>query len=259
MAEVTKKTTKTKKEVAEKKATIKAVKKEVLENKTSGKLTIGVVDMTGKAAGSVTLPLEIFGAKVNPILMAQAVRVYLANQRQGTARTQTRGDVTASKRKIYRQKGTGRARHGALSAPLFIGGGTTFGPKPRDFSLKMSAKMRKAALFSALTQKLVNKEIMVLDTQGVNGKTKEIMTALKALNMLDKKGKGNKVLFVTDNAEAVKKAARNIEGLDATNVSTLSTYTVLNHKNVLFMKDAVGKMNEIYVNKDKVETVKGKE
>lgn len=251
MAEAIKKTTKAKKEVAEKKATIKAVKKEVLENKTTGKLSIGVVDMTGKAAGTVTLPLEIFGAKVNPILMAQAVRVYLANQRQGTARTQTRGDVTASKRKIYRQKGTGRARHGALSAPLFTGGGTTFGPKPRDYSLKMPAKMRKAALFSALTQKFVNKEVMVLDTNGINGKTKEIAQVLQSLNLLNKKGKGNKVLFVTDNVEAVKKAARNIEGLDATNVTTLSTYTVLNHKNVLFVKDAVEKMKDVYLSTGK--------
>ncbi len=245
MAEEVKKKT-TKKVATEKKAAIKEVKKEVLENKTTGKLSIGVVDMAGKAAGSVTLPLEIFGAKVNPILMAQAVRVYLANQRQGTARTKTRGEVNASKRKIYRQKGTGRARHGALSAPLFIGGGTTFGPKPRDFSLKMPTKMRKAALFSALTQKFVNKEIMVVDTDGVKGKTKEMVQMLKTLQMLDKKGKANKVLFITDGADVVKKSARNLEGVNMTNVSTLSTYTVLNHKNVLFVKSALEKMNDIY-------------
>jgi large subunit ribosomal protein L4 len=259
MAEVVKKTTKTrstssvqaKKEVAEKKATIKAVKKDVLENKTTGTLSIGVVDLTGKSAGSVTLPLDIFGAKVNPILMAQAVRVYLANQRQGTARTQTRGDVTASKRKIYRQKGTGRARHGALSAPLFVGGGTTFGPKPRDYSLKMPTKMKRASLFSALTQKFVNKEILVLDAAGIEGKTKQIVETLKVLNLLNKKGKGNKVLFVTENSEVVKKAIRNVEGVDATSVSTLSTYTVLNHKNILFVKDAIGKMEEVYITKSK--------
>jgi large subunit ribosomal protein L4 len=248
-AERGKSSVRAKKEIAEKKATIKAVKKEVLENKTTGTLSIGVVDLAGKTAGTVTLPLDIFGAKVNPILMAQAVRVYLANQRQGTARTQTRGDVTASKRKIYKQKGTGRARHGALSAPLFVGGGTTFGPKPRDFSLKMPTKMRKAALFSALTQKFVNKEVLVLDVSGAQGKTKQFVEVLKTLNLVNKKGKGNKVLFVTDNSEVVKKAMRNVEGVDTTNVSTLSTYSVLNHKNVLFVKEAVGKMEEIYLAK----------
>lgn len=263
---ITKKTDEVKKTTAAK-APEKVVKKEAVAKKTTtakttvskpsvakvmagkeAKLLIGVVDVNGKAAGTIELPLEIFGAKVNPILMAQAVRVYLANQRQGTARAQTRGDVTASKRKIYRQKGTGRARHGALSAPLFVGGGTTFGPKPRDFSLNFSKKMRRASLFSALTQKVANKELVVLDTANdVTGKTKEIFAALKALNMLNKKGKGNKVLFVTDNAELVKKAARNIEGVNAVSVTTLSTYTILNHRNILFVKGAVEKMQEIYL------------
>jgi large subunit ribosomal protein L4 len=254
MAELIKKTTKAKKEVAEKKATIKAVKKEVLENKTTGTLSIGVVDMDGKAAGTVTLPLGIFGAKVNPILMAQAVRVYLANQRQGTARTQTRGEVTASKRKIYKQKGTGRARHGALSAPLFVGGGTTFGPKPRDFSLKMPTKMKRAALFSALTQKFVNKQVMVLDVSAVSGKTKQFAETFKTLNLLNSKGKVNKVLIVVDNTESLKKAVRNVDGVDVTNVSTLSTYSILNHRNILFVKDTIGKMEEIYVKEVKAKS-----
>lgn len=254
----TKKTTAPKTEVktASKAVSKKKVVAKPVETKEA-KLKIGVVDINGKSAGTVELPLEIFGAKVNPILMAQAVRVYLANQRQGTARTQTRGDVSASKRKIYRQKGTGRARHGAISAPLFIGGGTTFGPKPRDFSLKMPTKMRRAALFSALTQKVANKELVVLDTtNGITGKTKEIVNALSALNMLNKKGKGNKVLFVTDNTESVKRAVRNIEGVNAISVATLSTYTVLNHRNILFVKDAIEKMNDIYVTKTKNGEVK---
>lgn len=261
MAEEVKK--KTTKKVAEtsKEKTVKTTKAPAVKKKENkeAELRIGVVDVTGKAAGTIELPIEIFGAKVNPILMAQAVRVYLANQRQGTVRTQTRSDVNASKRKIYRQKGTGRARHGALSAPLFIGGGTTFGPKPRDFSLKMSAKMRRAALFSALTQKVANKELVVLDTANeISGKTKEIFGALKALNMVNKKGKGNKVLFVTDNAELVKKAARNIEGVNTVNVSTLTTYTVLNHRNILLVKGAVGKMEEVYLKNVKSENSKVK-
>ncbi len=251
MAEVkknTKKTTEVKAKVSKPTATKAMASKEA-------QLKVSVVDINGKSAGTIELPVEVFGAKVNPTLMAQAVRVYLANQRQGTARAKTRGEVNASTRKIYRQKGTGRARHGALTAPLFVGGGTTFGPKPRDFSLNFSKKMRRAALFSALTQKVVNKELVVLDvSNGVTGKTKEMFGALKALNMLNKKGKGNKVLLVTHDAESVKKAARNIEGVQATSVSTLSTYTVLNHRNIIFVKGAVGKMSEIYLDKQEAKS-----
>lgn len=218
----------------------------------TAKLSVSVVDVSGKEAGTIDLPKEIFGAKINPTLMAQAVRVYLANQRQGTSRTKTRGEVNASTRKIYRQKGTGRARHGAVSAPLFIGGGTTFGPKPRDFSLNFSKKMRRAALFSALTQKAANKEVVVLDaSKGVTGKTKEMFSAFKALNLLNKKGKVNKVLLVTNNSEEIKKSTRNLEGVQAANVATLSTYSVLNSRNIVFIKDAISAMDEIYVNKAK--------
>ena len=96
---------------------------------------------------SITLPKEIFDAKINNPLMAQAVRVYLANQRRGTLKTKSRGEVAISTRKIYRQKGTGRARHGAASAPIFVGGGIAFGPKPRDFSLKLKSEYEESGPF----------------------------------------------------------------------------------------------------------------
>src|SRR3972149_950729 len=100
-------------------------------------LKLSVYNMAGKSVETLILPKEIFGAEINTHLMTQAVRVYLANQRRGTVKTKSRGEVNISTRKIYRQKGTGRARHGAASAPIFVGGGVAFGPKPRDYSLKL--------------------------------------------------------------------------------------------------------------------------
>lgn len=255
MAEETKKKTikaedkqvTTEKKTIGKKTTPAAIKKTAAINAS---LSVSVVDMAGKSAGKVDLPEDIFGAKINPTLMAQAVRVYLANQRQGTASTKTRGKVTASTRKIYRQKGTGRARHGANSAPIFVGGGVAHGPLPRDYSLDLPKKMRRAALFSALTQKHNDDSVVVLDANGASGKTKEVMSALKALNMVRKDGKTHKVLFViSGDTGAIKKAARNIEGLDLTSVNTLTTYEVLNHRHLLFLKDAVEVMSSVYLKK----------
>ena len=123
----------------------KEVKAEVsIVEKVSEKATVSVnvVGIDGKISGKIALPGEIFGEKVNKALLAQAVRVYLANQRQGNASTKTRGEVEGSTRKIYRQKGTGRARHGSVRAPIFVKGGIVFGPKPRDFSLDMPKKKK---------------------------------------------------------------------------------------------------------------------
>src|SRR6185437_7247197 len=117
-------------------------------------VSVDVVGIDGKVTGKIALPGEIFGEKLNKALLAQAVRVYLANQRQGNASTKTRGEVDGSTRKIYRQKGTGRARHGSVRAPIFVHGGIAHGPKPRDFSLTMPQKMKQKALFSALSTKL---------------------------------------------------------------------------------------------------------
>jgi large subunit ribosomal protein L4 len=144
---VIKKAAAIKKTVVVKKAIVKEAPKET-------GLKLSVYDLKGAIAESLTLPKEIFGAKINNSLMAQAVRVYLANQRRGTLKTKSRGEVAISTRKIYRQKGTGRARHGAKSAPIFVGGGIAFGPKPRDFSMKLNQNMRRVALFSALSAKL---------------------------------------------------------------------------------------------------------
>lgn len=212
-----------------------AKKTEIKEAAVS--LKVSVVGVDGAAKGTMSLPSEVFGATPNKVLIAQAVRVYLANQRQGNASTKTRGEVTGSTRKIYRQKGTGRARHGAVKAPIFVGGGVAMGPKPHDFSLTMPQKMRKAALISALSEKAQNGMVKIIDGD-FSGKTKEVAKLMKALE-LTQKGKANKVLLVIDRNENAKRGAHNIDGLKIETFETLSTYGVVVNKNVVFLKNAV--------------------
>src|SRR3989344_7875158 len=140
----------------------KTVETPVVAKSLAKGLKADVFDLSGKVTTTVTLPEYLFGAKVNRPLMAQAVRVYLANQRAGTQSTKTRGEVDGSTRKIYRQKGTGRARHGGIRAPIFVGGGIAHGPKPHDFSRELPQKMRRAALFSALSGKLKDGEVKIM-------------------------------------------------------------------------------------------------
>lgn len=203
---------------------------------------VAIVDVAGVAKGNMTLPVEIFGAKPNKSLVAQAVRVYLANQRQGNASTQTRGEVTGSTRKIYRQKGTGRARHGALKAPIFVGGGIAHGPHPHDFTLDFPKKMRKAALIAALSEKAQAGGIRVVEGE-FSGKTKEVATLLKLME-LGAKGKAKKVLFVIDNSDNALRAAHNVGGLTIERAATLSTYRVVISKNVVFLKNSVDELKK---------------
>lgn len=199
-------------------------------------LLVDVFDIKGKVKEKISLPKEIFAAKINPKLMAQAVRVYLANQRKGTASTKTRGEVKGSSRKIYRQKGTGRARHGSIRAPIFVHGGVVFGPKPKDFSLNLPQKMKKAALFSALTTKLKNGEIKIVSgLEKIEPKTKIMAQTLKKLD-LNNKG----LLFILSaKNENIQRSARNVEGVELLLASQLNAYEVLKNKNLIFMKDAI--------------------
>lgn len=209
---------------------------------------VAVVDVTGVAKGNMTLSPEIFGQTPNKNLVAQAVRVYLANQRQGTSSTKTRSDVTGSTRKIYRQKGTGRARHGAAKGPIFVGGGIVFGPHPQDYSLKFPKKMKKAALIYALSQKAQDGAIRVIDGD-FSGKTKEIAKLMKIMD-LNKKGIVNKALFVTDKNENSARAAHNLAGLKIESAATLSTYGVVICRYLIFMKSAVADVTERLTKKD---------
>lgn len=245
-----------KKTVIKKPAVKKPVVKKVAVKKVAAKelpketgLELSVYDTQGKVMGSMNLPKEIFGVEINNPLVAQAVRVYLANQRRGTLKTKSRGEVKISTRKIYRQKGTGRARHGAASAPIFVGGGIAFGPRPRDFSLKLSQNMRRVALFSALSSKLKDGEIKIVSgLEKLEPKTKKMA---EVVNNLQLTGKNQKILLVTPKSgkdfESVVKGARNIQGLRIIPSSLLNTYEILAHKNILFMKDAIETLRENYI------------
>ncbi len=216
-----------------------------------GTLKINVLDKSGKVAKEMELPKEIFGTTVNKALMAQAVRVYLANQRQGTSSTKTRGQVTASTKKVYKQKGTGRARHGAVSAPIYVGGGIAFGPKPRDFSLKLSKKMKRNALFSALSMQLGEQKILVVEgLNGVKGKTKEIAAMFNELKLQEGKKK-SKILFVLpEKVDVVERASRNIEGVVVEKAANLHTYEVLNNHYILFMEEALPVLSKTFLEKE---------
>lgn len=224
------------KRITKKPAKIKILTSVKQNTRVKTGLTVDVFDIKGKVKEKMTLPKEIFAAKINPKLMAQAVRVYLANQRKGTASTKTRGEVKGSSRKIYRQKGTGRARHGSIRAPIFVHGGVVFGPKPKDFSLNLPQKMKKAALFSALTTKLKNGEIKIVSgLEKIEPKTKNMVQTLKKLG-LNNKG----LLFVLSaKNENIQRSARNIEGVELLLASQLNAYEILKNKNLIFMKDAI--------------------
>jgi len=197
-------------------------------------LSVALYDNTGKAKGTVKLPAAVFGAKINKPLMAQAVRVYLANQRMGSASAKTRGEVVGSTRKIYRQKGTGRARHGGIRAPIFVGGGAAHGPKRRDYSLNLSSKMRKAALASALS------------AMAQEGKV-NVIAAFKGMELV-----GKKVLLVTpEKSEKVFKASRNIAKMKVSASSLITTYDVLNSGTLVVMEEALEAMKKQFKGENK--------
>lgn len=211
--------------------------KEKTETKKASKLEAPVFALDGKSTKSEALPKEIFGHDMNSKLLAQYVRVYQANQRQGNASAQTRADVTGSMQKIYRQKGTGRARHSTAKANLFRGGGVTFGPLVRDFSLSMNKKQKKQALFVSLSQKAKEGAIKVLDAQSMTKepKTKMVSNALKAMKI------EGKVLVVMPKLEknALVLSTRNLKNTDITQATTINAYDVINHKEIIFVDDSV--------------------
>lgn len=227
-----------------KQQTKKSTKKPAVTTKPIPGLRISVVGVDGKIKGTMTLPKELFGARVNAKLLATAVRVYRANQRKGNASTKTRGEVEGSTKKIYRQKGTGRARHGGIRAPIFVGGGIAFGPRPRDYSLSFPQKMRRAALAGALTQQYKEGNIMVVDgLEDLEPKTKQFAAAFEAMHV------DTGLLVTSSTMENVVRGARNLADIDALPATTLNTYAVLMHKKVVLMKHAVQILKDTFVEK----------
>ena len=201
---------------------------------------IKVLNMSGAEVGEMQLADSVFGVEYKESLIHQAVVTRLANERQGTKSTLTRTEVRGGGIKPWRQKGTGRARQGSIRAPQWIKGGVVFAPKSRDFSKKMNAKAKKAALYSALSKKVADGEFIVVDKLAVSApKTKEMAAFAKALNL-------NKALVVMDNDDVnVIRAAANLPTIATLPLAQLSTYEVVVNKVVVMTKAAVEKFQEV--------------
>lgn len=215
--------------------------------KTAG-LTIDVYAANGTVKKSMELPKEIFSVEASPKLLAQYVRVYLANQRQGTISTKTRSEVAGTTKKIYRQKGTGRARHGAKKASLFVGGGVTFGPQPRDFSLKMNKKQKKKALFYSLSLKAKEKAVVGIVSEAVSmhPKTRTVVKLFSDMGV-----ENDKVLLVLPSMDNnLHLAARNLPHVEIVSYASLNAYSIINHKKIVFTEDAVNSMVAHFIHKD---------
>lgn len=203
---------------------------------------ISVFDMTGKKVADTELNDAIFGIEPNKVLMHAMVVNYLANQRQGTQSTLTRTEVRGGGRKPWRQKGTGHARQGSIRAPQWVHGGVALGPKPRDYSYSLNKKERRLALKSALSTKVIDENIVVVDAiKADEYKTKTMVEMLKAL------GAEGKALIVTaENDAKVIKSAGNIPGVKTATVNTLCVYDILNYDKFIVSSEAVKKIEEVY-------------
>jgi large subunit ribosomal protein L4 len=199
-------------------------------------------DKNGKSAGTVDLPGSLFDAEINEFVVHEAVVAYLANQRQGTVNTKERSDVRGGGRKPWRQKGTGRARAGTIRSPLWRGGGTVFGPHPRDHRVKVNKKARRVALCSSLTSRAKDGNVVVVKSLEFDApRTKDFVGLLKSL------GATGKTLVVLDKAhEATIKSARNITTVRLTLADSVNTYDVVWADKVIVSDTALSRMEEVY-------------
>lgn len=202
---------------------------------------VSVYKTDGKEAGKIELKEEVFGVEINKSVMHDAVVAHLANRRQGTQSALTRSEVRGGGIKPFRQKGTGRARQGTIRAPQMTHGGVVFAPKPRDYSMKLNKKVRALAMCCALSQKVQDEDIIVMEDLKMKApKTKEMAEILKNL-------KAEKALIVTNGKdEDVVRAAANIQGVKTMPASTLSVYDILKYEKFIVTKDAVKAIEEVY-------------
>lgn len=203
---------------------------------------VKVFDMAGNEVSKMRLSKTVFGIEPNAVVMHEAVVNYLANQRQGTQSTLTRTEVSGGGRKPWRQKGTGHARQGSIRAPQWRHGGIALGPKPRNYRYTLNKKVRKLALLSALSSKVLDKDLIVVDKISFEEiKTKKMVEMLKAL------GADKKALIVMPAVdETVIKSAANIPGVTTALYNTINTYDILNHDKLILAKDAALKIEEVY-------------
>jgi len=202
---------------------------------------VAIVDITGKQVGEYELSENTFGQPVNEYVLHEVVRAHLANCRQGTQSALTRAEVSGGGIKPWRQKGTGRARQGSTRSPQWRHGGVVFAPKPRDYSIRVNKKVKRVAMKSALSGKVLDNElVLVNDLTLKEAKTKEMIKVLSAI-------KAEKALIVLPEPNAtVERAARNIPGVKTTLVGTLSAYEILKYKQLVLTEESAKKIEEVY-------------
>ena len=203
---------------------------------------VNVVDVAGKVVSEMELSDAIFGIEPNKSVMHAMVVNYLANQRQGTQSTLTRSEVSGGGRKPWRQKGTGHARQGSTRAPQWRHGGIALGPKPRSYRYTLNKKVRRLAMKSAFSMKVMENDIIVLDALNMDSyKTKEIVSMLSAVGAA-----GKALIVLPENNRFVINSARNIPGVKTAQVNTLNVYDIVNADKFIVVKDAVAKLEEVY-------------
>ena len=202
---------------------------------------VSVYNMEGNEVGKMDLNDAVFGVEVNEHLVHMAVVAQLANNRQGTQKAKTRSEVSGGGRKPWRQKGTGHARHGSTRAPQWTGGGIVFAPTPRDYTIRLNKKEKRAALKSALTSRVLENKFIVVDELKLDEiKTKKFQNVLNNLKV-------NKALVVVDeNSDNVVKSAKNIQSVKTAYVNTINVYDILKYNTVVATKAAVANIEEVY-------------
>ena len=204
---------------------------------------VDILNIKGENVGSLELNETLFNTEISEHSVYEVVKNQLANKRQGTQSAKTRSEVRGGGRKPFRQKGTGRARQGSIRAPHYTGGGVVFAPKPRDYSYRVPKKLRRKALYSVLTSKVNDDELIVLEDLNLeNAKTKEASQVLKAINA------GDKAYIVTaENDNEVYRSFRNIEGVDVASASLINVYDLVRHNKLVITKDAIAKLEEVFI------------
>ena len=204
---------------------------------------VNVLNIQGENVGELELNETLFNTKVSEHAVYEVVKNQLANKRQGTQSARTRAEVRGGGRKPFRQKGTGRARQGSIRAPHYTGGGVVFAPKPRDYSYQVPKKLRRKALYSVLTSKVNENELIVLDSLSFEApKTKEAANILNAIDA------GKKAYVVTaENDKLVYRSFRNIEGVDVSAANLINVYDLVRHNKLVITKDAIAKLEEVFI------------
>jgi large subunit ribosomal protein L4 len=203
---------------------------------------VALYNMDGTPVGEIFLKDEIFGVEINEAAMHQMVKMQLANKRQGTQSALTRAEVRGGGRKPWRQKGTGRARHGSIRSPIWVKGGVAFAPKPRDYSYTLPKKIRRLAMKSALSSKVIREQIIVLKSLELpQAKTKEMVRVLENLKV-DKKA----LVVIPGKNETIQRAIRNIPGVKLTYSNTLNVLDILNYDKFIITQEALRQVEEVY-------------